>query len=313
MSALVSAVIPCHDYGRYVRKAIESVFAQTYPSVECIVVDDGSKDDTPEVLAGFGDQIRVVRRSGNGPSAARNAGFALARGEYVATLDADDWWRPEKIARQVALLEERKDVAAVGVGVELVGDEGEILGYTKPLQPKNSRDANLRSVAIRQLWIGGSASGLCIRKTVLDELGGFDESLRAAEDWDLWLRLVAKHPIFNLSDPLVSIFLHGTGTFRNSEMVEKCQLRVVDLAIERWPDAIDTVTRRKMHALVCADAAQELVLARDLVGARRKMSAALKAWPFDKQRVRSLLSLTARTTAASIKRRVRPEASQETR
>jgi glycosyltransferase involved in cell wall biosynthesis len=309
MSALVSAVIPSHNYGRFVSKAIESVLGQTYPSIECIVVDDGSKDNTPEVLAGFGDKIRVVRRGGNGPSAARNAGFAEARGEYVATLDADDWWRPEKIARQVACLEENPKVAAVGVGVELVGDEGEILGYTKPLQPNKSRDANLRSVAVRQLWIGGSASGLCIRKRVLDELGGFDESLRAAEDWDLWLRLIASHPIANISDPLVSIFLHGTGTFRNSAMVEKCQLRVVGLAIERWPDAINAVTRRKMHALVFADAAQEFVLARDLVSARRKMSAALKSWPFDKQRVRTLLSLTARTTAASIKRRVRPETS----
>src|SRR5579883_2718722 len=98
MQPLVSVVIPTYNYGHFLGRALASVFAQTYAPIECIVVDDGSTDDTPAVLAQYGDRVRVIKRQRGGPAAARNAGVEAAKGEFVAFLDADDWWAKDKIA-----------------------------------------------------------------------------------------------------------------------------------------------------------------------------------------------------------------------
>src|SRR5437016_1233967 len=113
MPLLVSAVIPAYNYARFVCRAVDSVLAQTYPHLECIVVDDGSTDNTLEVLAPYGDHIRVITQKNAGLSAARNTGVRNAGGEYVGFLDADDWWQPQKIAKQVALAEKRPELGAI--------------------------------------------------------------------------------------------------------------------------------------------------------------------------------------------------------
>src|SRR4051795_3380132 len=100
---LVSVVIPNYNYGRYVRQAVDSVLAQTYPSVEIIVVDDGSSDDSVALLQSYGSSIKLVAQSNGGVHKARNRGIEESKGEFVAFLDADDWWEPTKLARQMEL------------------------------------------------------------------------------------------------------------------------------------------------------------------------------------------------------------------
>src|SRR2546423_7727277 len=95
MNVTVSVVVPAYNYARYLPQAIDSALGQTHPPLEVIVVDDGSTDDTPRVLDAYGDRIRAVRQANQGAGAARNAGIAVARGEYVAFLDSDDLWRPD--------------------------------------------------------------------------------------------------------------------------------------------------------------------------------------------------------------------------
>src|SRR5690349_9034781 len=98
---LTSVIVPCYNGGRYVATAVQSVFRQSYPRIEVVVVDDGSTDDSPAILAGFGEAIRYVRQTNQGLSAARNRGIKEARGELLAFLDADDVWLPSKLATQV--------------------------------------------------------------------------------------------------------------------------------------------------------------------------------------------------------------------
>ena len=102
MNVTVSVVVPAYNYARYLPKAIDSALGQTHPPLEVIVVDDGSTDDTPRVLAAYADRIRVIRQANQGAGAARNAGIAAARGEYVAFLDSDDLWHPRKLELQLA-------------------------------------------------------------------------------------------------------------------------------------------------------------------------------------------------------------------
>src|SRR3954470_18053198 len=121
---LVSTVIPTYNYGHFVQGAIDSVLSQTHRDIECIVVDDGSTDDTQAVLARYGDKIRTIRNQNSGPSAARNSALRIARGECVAFLDGDDEWKPDKISKQIAVLERSPDVALVGCGVLMVDESG---------------------------------------------------------------------------------------------------------------------------------------------------------------------------------------------
>jgi len=283
MAALVSAVIPTYNYGRFVGRAIDSVLAQTYAPLECIVVDDGSTDDTPRVLAAYGERIRAIRQENRGLSGARNAGIAAARGSYIALLDADDAWKPRKIARQVATIEGAPDVGVVGCAYEVTDEvhAPRAVGL-RPSVPE--LPGRLRRIALRESWVEASGSGALVPRRVLDEVGPFDEGLRAAEDWDMWLRIAARYRIVNLPEVLVSISQHGTGTFRNPEKMERSQWSVYRASIARWPELLDARTRRRMRALILADAGDEYIGARDYGSALRRYAASLRAWPLDPTR-----------------------------
>ena len=293
---LVSAVIPTYNYARFVGRAISSVLAQSYADLECIVVDDGSTDNTEEVIAAFGPAVRLIRQPNQGLSAARNTGIRAARGRYIAFLDADDAWHADKVSRQVALLDSHPETAVVGCGVRLMSADGETLGG-KEFDAQASGHADLRAqqrrVAVREFWVGGSGSGALVRREVFDEVGLFDTSLKAAEDWDMWMRLAARYTIRNVQDALVSICIHGTGTFRNAEKFETNQWKVCTMALERWPDVLTPVARQ-MQALILADAAGEYIHAGNTRMALRRYVASVRRWPMSLDRWRAVASLAIR-------------------
>jgi glycosyltransferase involved in cell wall biosynthesis len=184
----VTAAISCYNYGRYLQGCVESALGQTYPPVEVLVVDDGSTDDTAEVMRRFsGDpRVRYVRTPNRGQAAAKNKAVSEAVGDVVAFLDADDLWHPEKLARQAPLF----DDPAVGVTFtdHWVID---VDGREVPTGPREGH-MQLRRGRVTY-WLGYENfvpfSGSAVRRSLLDGEGGFDERLKMGIDWELWLRL----------------------------------------------------------------------------------------------------------------------------
>jgi len=186
---LVSIVIPAWNAARSLPRAIDSVLAQTWARREIIVVDDGSTDNSLALLAGYGDQVRVVSQANGGPAAARNRGLRETQGQYVAFLDADDHWLPEKLERQVALINARPDLGFCSTATAVVDMQGE------PVRDWSCCDAAeplLETLFMHSAAVSGSTSGVLARRELLLEAGGFDARLRGFEDPDLWIRLAAR-------------------------------------------------------------------------------------------------------------------------
>ncbi len=275
----IAAVIPTFNYGRFLARAIESAQKQTRPPDEILVIDDGSTDDTEQVLASFGDSIRVLRTPRVGVSVARNTGWRATRAELVALLDADDNWRPTKLERQLEVMAEYPDVIAVGCGNRILDANGRELMVRFYPNPSRDRGERLRQVATRRAWVGSSNSGVLVRRAVLERVDGFDEKLAAAEDWDLWLRLAALGEIRNVHDVLSEIHFHRTGTFRGSPVMEESQWQVFEKMCATWPDELDDQTRRQARAMILRDAAGECMHNLDRRGAARRLAASLWNWP----------------------------------
>ncbi len=186
--SLVSVIIPAFNAASCIRRAVDGVLSQTWRELEIIVVDDGSTDETLEVMAAYGAQVRVLSQANGGPSVARNRGLIEARGRYVAFLDADDYWRPEKLARQVALLDAQPATGFCSTATSVVDPQGEAVRDW----PCCHEEPLLETLFIHSAAVSGSTSGVLARRELLLEVGGFDECLRGFEDPDLWIRLAAR-------------------------------------------------------------------------------------------------------------------------
>lgn len=193
---MVTVIIPAYNYARFLPDAIESALAQAGPGlpIEVLVIDDGSTDDTPEVAARYGERIRYHRQENAGLSAARNTGLREARYELLVFLDADDLLAPGAVA---ALLEARERLepkpAVLGGRIRRIDLEG---GY---LDPEPELDGSITPIAARLVVIRSRfPTTVLAERAVLLELGGFDTTLRACEDRDMWIRVAAHHPVARL-------------------------------------------------------------------------------------------------------------------
>jgi len=185
MSPRVSVIVPVFNRPEFVRHAIDSALAQECPGgFEVIVVDDGSTDETPAVLAAYGHQIHVVRQENGGVARARNAGFAAARGDYLALLDSDDIWLPGKLAAQVALLDAHPHAGFAHSDVEEFFEGGRQTKWTR--RPVIATGEVLRAL-LRRNFV--HTMTVMLRRVAIEEVGDFDPRYPPCEDWDLWLRI----------------------------------------------------------------------------------------------------------------------------
>lgn len=197
-NSLVSVIIPTFNRAAMVVEAVDSVLAQSYQFLEIIVVDDGSNDDTGARLADYGERLKVIRFPLNrGVSAARNCGIRRSCGSYVALLDSDDLWLPDKIERQL-------DFFLTHPQAMICQTEEIWIRRGKRVNPKYKHRKYSGSIFSRCLPLCiVSPSAVMFRRELISQVGLFDEQLPACEDYDLWLRIAAHHPIFLLEEPLI--------------------------------------------------------------------------------------------------------------
>jgi len=197
----VSVIISTYNTASYVAEAVESVLAQTYKDYEIIVVDDGSTDNTREVLMPYMDRIRYVWQKNQERSAARNHGIRLAQGELIAFLDADDVWLPDKLERQVAALDGHDQAVLVCGPAQNIDAEGRPISFwgSAYLGGEPGGEVEVRHHGQEMLF--GSPILPCtvvVRREALDRAGPFDTRLSLGEDWEMWLRLARLGPFVHL-------------------------------------------------------------------------------------------------------------------
>lgn len=213
----VSAVMPVHNGQDYLAEAIESVLAQSRPVLQCIVIDDGSTDATPEVVRAFGDAVTYVRQDRSGVSVARNRGVELARCELVAFLDHDDVWLPEKLARQTALL--AREGATMALCAVTAVDSAGVPTRTLRMSPGSGLVDGMLTFDGTET-VSCSSAGLMRRETLL-AMGGFDPALGMSADWDLLMRVLLEGRLAYVEDPLVLYRVHGANMSRQVELMER--------------------------------------------------------------------------------------------
>lgn len=225
---LISVVMPCYNARSYIREAIVSVLHQSYPSWELIIVDDGSTDGSTDIIEEMArthpDRIRVLYQHRLGPSVARNQALAQARGNYVAFLDADDYWLPSALQKlHTALIEAPADVAYCGW--QHVGPLAENL---QPQIPINVNDKNRLEYFLTACpW---PINAVLIRRQLIDSLRGFSERRTTAMDYDLWLRMLTQQPHMVRVPEVLAFFRHYAGSGHG---------------IPRWRQVFDTVGVRE--------------------------------------------------------------------
>jgi GT2 family glycosyltransferase len=199
-SSRVSVVLPVYNGERFLTDAVDSILAQTFRDFELIGIDDGSLDGSGEILDRFAladSRVRALRQANAGIIAALNRGLALARGEFIARMDADDVAHPERLARQAAFLDAHPDIAVVGCAVTLIDERGKrIRDVEYPRTPE---------AVAEFLEIGAPLAhpAVMMRRDAVLAVGGYREAYRHAEDYDLWLRMAERYRMANLPDRLL--------------------------------------------------------------------------------------------------------------
>lgn len=244
----VSVVIPAYNAARFITETVESALAQSWPVLEVLIVDDGSTDDTgalADALSRRDARVRRVRHPNIGIAATRNHGAAVAKGEWLAWLDADDLWASEKLARQLGAWDGLSNV--VYTDRINFGDIG-------PLPERLSEHMNLVGGDVFEALLTGgnfvTTSSVVQTKRSWEAVGGFssDPSIPVGEDWDFWLRLAAKgHEFQCIRAPLTRYRVHATGNSRSPERMTSARLAVVEraLATDRGR-SLPLATRRRI-------------------------------------------------------------------
>jgi len=268
----VSVIIPTYNREQLIARSLKSVLSQTYQDFEIIIVDDGSTDNTEEVVSSFNDdRIRYIRHEENkGEAAARNTGIKAARGDYIAYQDSDDEWFPEKLAKQIELLED----ASPEVGVIYTGfwkTENHRRTYI-PFSWVSQKNGDIHKELLKGNFIGSPV--VLVKKECFSEVGLFDERLRNLVDWEMWLR-ISKHYHFRYVDePLVVAHYDSDNVSDNPNSL----IDALGLVLEKNRDEFEA--EKKLLAKHWVDIGSLLVAKGRVKKGRRYIINALRLYPF---------------------------------
>lgn len=285
---MVTAIITTYKRpAEIVKRAAESVLNQTHKDLELIIVDDSPSDyelraDVRKMAEDLGERVRYIPHEKNmGACAARNTGLQNAKGEFVAYLDDDDEWLPEKIEKQLDIMRKNNNVALVYCGRYTYWQEQKKL--------VNQKVCFLRGYVFDELFVKnfiGSTSFPLIRKSVIEKLGGFDVKLPAAQDYEMWLRMAKENEVDYVKEPLVKYYVHpGEQITKNYRAKSIALERIYDLNSDYLKKKPKTYARKKMLlAWIYAD--------HDIKKGRKLFWESLKTYPcFNKEFVRAVKHL----------------------
>ncbi|MDA2936669.1 glycosyltransferase [Acidobacteria bacterium AH-259-A15] len=276
--ARVTAIIPAYNAEAFISQTIESVLAQMYQELEIIVVDDGSTDSTRRILQRYGDRIRYVYQKNTGVSTARNTGVSIATGEYIALLDHDDLWLPEKLDKQIRILDADPDVALVYSDCYLVDFNGRLLGKMfDSLRPHRGR-------VLAELFLQNfiPCPTVIMRKQVLDQVGLFSSDLCIAEEYEVFLKIAELYRIDFVDAPLAKYRVHETRLSRNIERGCKESIVVAEECLKRCPNlrhVLRTKARLKLGNLYY-NLGQVCFSKTKTKEARRQFAQSLTSYPY---------------------------------
>ena len=253
----VSVVMSVYNGEEYLREAVESVLGQTFGDFEFLIIDDGSKDGTAEILAEYGrrdGRVRVVAQENRGRVASLNRGMEMARGELIARMDADDVAMPERLEKQVSFLRMHTEVGLLGTWVENIGPRGEVLGIYAPA----TGDGELREVMLR--WNPFRHPTIVMRKEIVLTVGGYRKALLDTDDYDLWCRMAERTKIANLPEKLVRYRMHPKQVSVTNMAHQAVCCRAVQVAAARRSrgladplDGIEEITTEFVRGLGVTD------------------------------------------------------------
>lgn len=277
---LISVVMPCYNAAPYLQQAIESVLGQSYRDVELLVVDDGSDDGSQDLGAELAEQrpgrVSLLRTNRKGPYPARNVGLSRAQGEFVAFLDADDYWALDFLHKLHSAL--------VGTDAALAYCGWQNIGATdrtnEPFVPPDYEDGDKVEMLLRAASPWPIHAAL-VRRTVVDEAGGFDTTLATCMDYDLWLRIGALRHIVRVPEVLAYYRFHQGGQITSKQWRQAENVwRVKKKFVEACPNLVARFSRRRLGELIDGALLRrgyDCYWRRDLVSARRIFRRSLQA------------------------------------
>ncbi len=225
MKKLVSVIVPVYNRAHLVSETIQSILSQTYEPIEIILINDGSNDGSLDLLkdyeSRFPKQIHVIDQANQGQIIARNNGIKAARGDYIAFLDSDDLWLEDKLERQMPLFE--PGVGLVYSGIEIIDEEGRTIRI-EPADETISGDIHPQ-LLVKNRMTGGT---VVVTAESLNRVGVFSTDFKAAENWDLWLRICKVYSARVVSVPLIKYRIHSNNMSGDGQLMLRAKLQIIE-------------------------------------------------------------------------------------
>ena len=242
---LISVIIPVYNGERTIQETIESVLNQTFSDLELIVINDGSQDSTLEIVSQVTDpRLKVFSYPNAGQAASRNRGFALASGEYISFIDADDLWTPDKLEAQLKALQTNPQAAVAYSWSDYIDNNGQFLRRGSHITVNGNAYTKLLLLNFLE-----NGSNPLIRRQALTEVDGFDVSLTPAEDWDLWLRLAIHYHFIAVPFPQILYRISANSMSDNVSKLERASLQVIKRAFAQAPASLQYLKKQSLANL----------------------------------------------------------------
>lgn len=285
---MVSVIIPAFNTEKYISQAIESVLNQTYQNFELIVVNDGSTDRTEKVIKKYFNRISYIYQTNKGVAAARNVGISASKGEYIAFLDSDDIWLPEKLELQVDYLSTHLDTDLVYADYATFDNGGGILEENFALSRQLPRPSGyiFQELILKCLF---QTNTVMLKRQILEKAGLFDERFLIGEDYDLWLRISAEHKIGYLPKVLAKYRQHPSSITARSLSTDKpWEIKVIEKALKMFPEEkakMPPLKLQKRLARPYFDIAYVAFHKKKYTVAKHNFRQCLYVWPYNRKAI----------------------------